>query len=295
MKEGFIMLSRKFFKNDIWKVARTYNDSEAWIDLIQSARFEASEITSRVGGRNITWGRGQYPASIRFLASRWRWSEQKVRTFLGTLKKKGMITTERTQGMNIITLVNYDEYNGGQCVELCANNTPNVLDIKELSVLIAQQITHNAEEQHTPNTKNNKDNNYNSLFTACAEEGIFDKPLHECYEELMNNRPWIEQFVMNLHLSGFKEFTPDMLLLRINEFFRELQNRGETVKSAREAQNHFANWLKKELKENNERKRTTDPRTTSRLDGYGRQKETPVTATDKEPDTKAQNGYSSRF
>lgn len=295
MKDGFIMLSRKFFENDIWKVARTYNDSEAWLDLIQSARFEASEITSRVGGRDITWRRGQYPASVRFLASRWRWSEQKVRTFLGTLKRKGMVTTEHEQGMNIITLVNYDDYNGGQRVESCANNTPNMLDIKELSVLIARQLTHGVEGQHTPNTKNNKDNNINSLYTACADERIFDKPLHECYEELMNNLPWIEQFVMNLHSSGYKEFTPDMLLLRMNDFFRELQNRGEIVKSSKEAQKHFANWLKKELKENNEGKRTANPRTASRFDECGGQKKTSVPTADKEPDTKAQNGYSSRF
>lgn len=42
---------------------------------------------------------------------RWKWSEKKVRYFLAKLKKKGMITTCHLQGMNVITLCNYDEYN----------------------------------------------------------------------------------------------------------------------------------------------------------------------------------------
>ena len=56
MDKGYIMLSRKFFTNDIWQAARAYNESEAWLDLIQSARFEASETTSRdyLGTRTIS-------------------------------------------------------------------------------------------------------------------------------------------------------------------------------------------------------------------------------------------------
>ena len=42
---------------------------------------------------------------------RWKWSEKKVRYFLSKLKKKGMITTCNQQGMTVITLCNYDDYN----------------------------------------------------------------------------------------------------------------------------------------------------------------------------------------
>lgn len=55
--------------------------------------------------------RGQYAASIRFLSKRWQWSEKKVRSFLNHLRKEDMITSECTQGINIITLVKYDQYN----------------------------------------------------------------------------------------------------------------------------------------------------------------------------------------
>lgn len=113
MEDGFLRLSRRFFSNEMWKEAREFSECEAWLDLLQSARFEATDkaYSELIGGREISYIRGQYPASISFLMKRWKWSEKKVRYFLVKLKKKGMITTCNKQGMNVITLCNYDEYN----------------------------------------------------------------------------------------------------------------------------------------------------------------------------------------
>lgn len=113
MEEGFLRLSRRFFSNEMWKEAREFSECEAWLDLIQSARFDATDeaYSELIGGREISYSRGQYPASISFLMKRWKWSEKKVRYFLAKLKKKGMITTCNRQGMTVITLCNYDEYN----------------------------------------------------------------------------------------------------------------------------------------------------------------------------------------
>lgn len=113
MEEGFLRLSRRFFSNEMWKVAREFSECEAWLDLIQSARFDATgeAYSELIGGREISYTRGQYPASISFLMKRWKWSEKKVRYFLSKLKKRGMITTCNQQGMTVITLCNYDDYN----------------------------------------------------------------------------------------------------------------------------------------------------------------------------------------
>lgn len=113
MEEGFLRLSRRFFSNEMWKVAREFSECEAWLDLIQSARFDATgeAYSELIGGREISYSRGQYPASISFLMKRWKWSEKKVRYFLSKLKKKGVITTCNQQGMTVITLCNYDDYN----------------------------------------------------------------------------------------------------------------------------------------------------------------------------------------
>ena len=48
MDKGFIMLSRKFFSNEMWEAARTFSECEAWLDLIQSARFDATRLTASI-------------------------------------------------------------------------------------------------------------------------------------------------------------------------------------------------------------------------------------------------------
>lgn len=166
------MLSRKFFSHKIWEAARTFSECEAWLDLIQSARFEATDKTERIGGREITYGRGQYPASIRFLAKRWRWGEREVRSFLARLVKERMITTDSGQGMNVITLVKYDEYNGGTTGDT-ATDTDNAKEIKELKEMVTQLMTRVATQgRHTGDTNSNKGNNIMKEENVRKEESL---------------------------------------------------------------------------------------------------------------------------
>jgi hypothetical protein len=166
MDKGFIKLSRSFFDNKIWQAARAFSECEAWIDLIQAARFEASPTTSRIGCYEVTWERGQYPASNRFLAKKWGRSEQWVKSFLGKLKREKMITTDNSQGINVITLVNFEKYNG-EVTENPPNNppcnSPNQLidgNLQELVThLVTQQVTHLLKEQPTSNPNNKKEEN----------------------------------------------------------------------------------------------------------------------------------------
>ena len=173
MDKGFIKLSRKFFDNKIWQAARAFSECEAWLDLIQSARFEASPTTSRIGCYEVTWGRGQYPASNRFLSKKWGRSEQWVKSFLGRLKRERMINTDNSQGVNVITLLNFERYNGEEpdnphCNPL--NNPLNRLNISELQEAVTQWITHQVtqcgengqnavKQQPTLNPNNKKEKN----------------------------------------------------------------------------------------------------------------------------------------
>lgn len=136
--KGFIKLSRRFFSNVMWNEARTFSGCEAWLDLIQSARFDATPRKECIGGREVVYNRGQYPASIRFLAKRWQWSEKKVRSFLEHLRKECMITSECTQGVNIITLCKYDEYNDVGTAKGTAKGTGTEMIISELKAELAQ-------------------------------------------------------------------------------------------------------------------------------------------------------------
>ena len=182
MENGFIRISRKFFDNSIWKTARAFSEAEAWIDLIQSARFDGTRTLCSIGGCQVQVGRGEYPASIRFLSRKWGRPEGWVRGFLNKLKKAGMITVNNTQGVSVVHLTNYEEYNPQYTsVNTPANtpsntpsNTPIALTESELQGLLTQVVTQvlthpatqtptkptktpekAAESQHTPNTKNN--------------------------------------------------------------------------------------------------------------------------------------------
>lgn len=166
--KGFIKLSRKFFSNELWNEARTFSSCEAWLDLIQSARFDATPRKVSIGGREVVYNRGQYPASIRFLAKRWNWTERKVRTFISFLRKREMISTECVQGVNIITLCKYEEYNSSDIPSDTTNDTDIMKIINDLqsqvTQLTTQRVTQPPKKRHTgdTNTKKEEDNNKES-------------------------------------------------------------------------------------------------------------------------------------
>ena len=110
MSEGWIKLHRKLFSHFLWDERRSFSRFEAWMDLIQSAAY-LDDNSTLIDGKLIKWNRSQYPASLSFLSTRWRWSISKTRGFLNLLEKDGMITKSITQGITVITLCNYDTYN----------------------------------------------------------------------------------------------------------------------------------------------------------------------------------------
>lgn len=122
MDQGYIKLHRKFFENTLWKEPREYSKVEAWLDLIQSARFESSQVI--LNGRVIEVQMSEVAASRRYLEKRWGWGSTKVNNFLDYLKKNHMITTKQTSGQTIITLCNYERYNGKQTREQTSDKPP---------------------------------------------------------------------------------------------------------------------------------------------------------------------------
>ena len=77
---------------------------------------------------------------------------------------------------------------------------------------------------------------------------FLEKSLDDCYKELASNVPWLETICMNTRSGEFRDFSMDDLIKQLQCFFMKLQNEGNTVKSPRDAQAHFARWLNIELK-----------------------------------------------
>ena len=93
---------------------------------------------------------------------------------------------------------------------------------------------------------NDNDLKETSLSRSKEKEEDFgkdvDKPLTELREELLSNQTWIETLSMNNHIDENES------RLYIEAYIRKLQNEGIARKSVSDAQKHFANWLRIELK-----------------------------------------------
>lgn len=120
--DGYIPLKRRFFKHKIWKEPRVFSRAEAWIDMVQMARFEHSKTSGFIDNRLTEWGRGQIPASQRYLAERWKWSKHKVLNFINLLKEEKMISSHNSAGNTVLTLLNYNKHNRDQQKDHQKNN-----------------------------------------------------------------------------------------------------------------------------------------------------------------------------
>lgn len=107
MATGWISVDRKITKNWLWE-EKPFSYGQAWIDLLLMASWKDSKELYR--GSLQERKRGQVHCSILFLADRWGWSRNKVRHYVRTLERDGMVTTESTTQGTTITIENYAKY-----------------------------------------------------------------------------------------------------------------------------------------------------------------------------------------
>ena len=258
--DGFIKLSRKFFSNELWSEARTFNSCEAWLDLIQSARFEATPRKVSIGGREVVCNRGQYPASIRFLSRRWRWTERKVRTFLSYLKKEGMITSEVIQGMNMITLCKYEEYNSSDTANDTANDTDIVNIINDLrykvTQLTTQQVTHPPKKRHTGDTNTKKEEDNNKESPNGDEKEAEASSLTSSNPDFIKFNNWLKRkapfcsnpknFSSQITESEFLKLKEKYTGKQIADVIEQIENRKDLRKRYTNLYRTVLNWAKRE-------------------------------------------------
>lgn len=252
METGFIKLSRKLFDNKLWQATRTFSGCEAWIDLIQSARFDATPTMSSIGGCEVVYGRGQYPASIRFLAKKWQWSEKRVRFFLDALKRDGMITTDSSQGVNVITLINYDEYNDVGTPKGTGKGTPNDLKHNELQKETAHQMAqtraHPTKEGHSKGTNKKKEKEKKPISKDIGKKDAAKAATLARKEEFYNSiKPFADRYPSEL-LSDFFGYWSEM-----NRSCTKMRFEQQTTW---EVSRRLATWAKNEKKYENRRNYT---------------------------------------
>lgn len=104
---GYYLMHRGWMDNPAFG-KEPFCERAAWAWLIDEAAYKACR--KRVGSAIVTLERGQVAASVRFLAEAWGWSKSRVDRFLKRLADEQMIGTAAGQGVNVITLCNYDKY-----------------------------------------------------------------------------------------------------------------------------------------------------------------------------------------
>lgn len=110
---GYIKLFRKI-QDHPWSIYEPACKQWAWIDLLLLAAYESHEV--QVGKEKIHVERGDIVASIRFLAKRWKWGNQKTMSFLAQTHADNQLIKKRNGSGNgspsIYHIVNYDIYQG---------------------------------------------------------------------------------------------------------------------------------------------------------------------------------------
>lgn len=85
-----------------------YSRREAWLWLVASAVWKDQRI--RIKDSMLPLSRGQCAFSLRFLATKWGWSKDKVARFMRHLEIETMIETQARRDITIITICNYEKY-----------------------------------------------------------------------------------------------------------------------------------------------------------------------------------------
>ena len=122
MAGDWVKLHRKLNKSDLW-LSEEFTRGQAWVDLILMAAFRPGFI--RLRGVRVGYDRGQLATAERFLCERWKWSRGKVRRFLDELETAQQIVQQKSNASTVITITNYESYQGGSTADSTANGTTN--------------------------------------------------------------------------------------------------------------------------------------------------------------------------
>ena len=108
--------------HDLW-LMEPFTRGQAWVDLLMLAQTKPGWIIVR--GISVDLDRGQVGYSELSLSERWKWSRNKVRLFIDTLRKRQMVDVKKDNKTTVITILNFDSYQARQTAEGTANDTAN--------------------------------------------------------------------------------------------------------------------------------------------------------------------------
>ncbi len=116
---GVLSLDRSIMDDDLW-LAEPFSRGQAWVDLSFLANDGKHTFHNR--GVAVSLERGQVGRSLGNLADRWRWSREKVKSFLEYLRDLRKIDFRMTNLTTVITVMDYAVLNPKSRAELIAES-----------------------------------------------------------------------------------------------------------------------------------------------------------------------------
>ena len=181
VKKGWVLLYRQLWDDEDFP-EEPFTERLAWIWLFSEACYEDKAV--RFHNKAVHLKRGQLVTSLRILAKRFKWTKNKVDSYLANLEKFGKIIRHRQDRyQTIITVCKYGTYQDRQDTDGTSNQTQaghrrdtggtGLKKVKE-----DKKVKRSKEEKILPHLKNLKIKQ--SIFDELKED--FPKVDHE--EEL---------------------------------------------------------------------------------------------------------------
>ena len=120
--QGWIKLHRSLTEHWLFSFSEP-EKALAWIDLIMSANHKPAKIMLK--GKPVSIQRGQLAMSQVTLQKRWKWSQNKVKRFLVALENDRMISIKTNEVTTLITICNYDSFQGDERADERAGERSN--------------------------------------------------------------------------------------------------------------------------------------------------------------------------
>jgi len=165
-KAGYIKFYRKSEDNDLY-FAERFTRWQAWMDLLMLASYMKRTVFIR--HVQVELEPGELCWSQLSLSKRWKWNRQTVSKFLNYLEKKEMISSRITFVTTVITITNWDIYNGLYTE-----------DIQQSMQLLEQQSIQQLKQQHDSRTDTN-----NKVKNVDKDKNIIKNS--ENIEQVINN------------------------------------------------------------------------------------------------------------
>ena len=118
---GVVAISRGIWDHPIF-APEPFTEREAWQWLIHQAAWRPTK--TRPGRALMDLERGQLAFATRFMATKWKWTETRVRRFLRRLESDAMVIVQPTRNATRITVCNYNRWQFGGRIDDAPTNAP---------------------------------------------------------------------------------------------------------------------------------------------------------------------------